>query len=356
VNGPRKIATTSSFLVFLCLLALSGCGAGEQGEKPIGEGFAGATNPALRDRLGAGSTIVGTLKPGEHVVILQKRRRWVRVRTASKREGWTDEGSILAPGEFAKFQQAVAKAAERISQGLARARNTVNLRLEPDRKSPAFFQLSEGETCDLLEHRALPRPLPAGAAPPAPGAEAATPLQRAEPQPPAAARKAAKGKKGEAKTQRRLKPGGPEMEDWYLLRGKGKAGWALARMIEMAISDEVAQYAEGKPITAWQVLNEVEADGQKKPQYVWGTSDDSGLPYDFTGIRVFIWDARHHRYQTSYLERNIRGVYPLTVGRVRLRRGEVPSFTVTTLDQAGNRVTREFVLLGNIVRRREQVQ
>ncbi len=146
------------------------------------------------------------------------------------------------------------------------------------------------------------------------------------------------------------------MEDWFLIRGHDKAGWALARMVDMAIPDEVAQYAEGNPITAWQVLGEVLSGDQKKAQYIWATAGEQGLPYDFTGIRVFIWNAGHRRYETSYRERNLRGVYPLSVGKVRLKSGEVPSVTITSLDDAGNRVTREFVLLGNIVRRREQAE
>jgi len=358
--------SAAGVLAFLLLwLAGAGC-LREPGDSPIGEGYAGAGSSALRDRLGAGSTVIGSLKPGEHVVILQRRRRWVRIRTDNKREGWIDERNILAPEEYAKFRDEVKATAGRASQGQARARAVLNLHLDPDRKSPAFYQLAEGETCDVVEHRALPKPLPPGATPPPaaepgpgqPAGEAQPPTQQN--QPPAKAEPAQKkpeppaGKKG--KKGQRLKPAGPAMEDWFLVRGNDKAGWALARILDMAIPDEVAQYAEGKPITAWQVLDEVPAGDQKKAHYLWATTDESGLPYDFTGIRVFIWNAGHRRYETSYRERNLRGVYPLTVGRVRLKSGEVPSFTITTLDDADNRVTREFVLLGNIVRRREQVE
>ncbi len=359
-------------LVAALILFAPGCST-EQGDRPIGEGYAGAMSPSLRDRLGAGSTVVGTLKPGEHVVIYQRRRRWARVRTASKQEGWVDERNILAPEEYAKFQGAVKSVAVRPSQALAHSRSTLNLHLDPDRKAPAFYQLAEGEACDIIEHRAMPKPLPPGATPPPAAQPSGQPPQSgqaqqagqapaaapaAKPEPPAKkAEPAAKGKKGKAgKKERRLKPAGPDMEDWFLVRGKDKAGWAVARMIDMAIPDDVAQYAEGKPIVAWQVLNEVVSDDQKKAQYIWATSDEAGLPYDFTGIRVFIWNMRHHRYETSYRERNLRGVYPLAVGKAQLKTGEVPTFTITTLDNAGNRVSRELVLLGNVVRRRDQVE
>lgn len=360
----RTLSAAAMGLFLFMLVTGAGCSR-EPEERPIGEGYARATSPALRDRLGAGSTVIGSLKPAEHVVIFQRRRRWVRIRTDARREGWIDEGNILAPEEYAKFRDEVRATAGKASQGLARARAVLNLHLEPDRKSPAFYQLAEGEPCDVIEHRAMAKPPPGAtpplAAEPVPGQPGQAQTGEQQNQPPAQTEPAEKNpglpataKKG--RMGRPLKPAGPAMEDWFLVRGKEKAGWALAHLVDMAIPDEVAQYAEGKPITAWQVLDEVPAGDQKKAQYLWATSDESGLPYDFTGIRVFVWNARHRRYGTSYREHNLRGVYPLAVGKVGLKRGEVPSFTVTTLDDAGKRVTREFVLLGDVVRRREQVQ
>ena len=63
-----------------------------------------------------------------------------------------------------------------------------------------------------------------------------------------------------------------------------------------------------------------------------------------------------HRYETAYRERNRQGLYPITVGRVELKSGEVPAFSITTVGSDGKRTTRDFVLLGNFVRRREQVE
>ncbi len=376
-------------LPFLALLLpallLAAC-AGEKREKAIGEAYVGASNAPLRDRLGPAPGISATLKGGDRVEILQKRRRWARVRSASGAEGWLEERHLVARETYESAQELARSAAHRPSQGAARARALANLHLEPARLSLAPFQLQEGEACEVLDHRAVERPLPPGPRPPQPagyaaGAAAATgtatalagaqpatvpqqaaappatvPQQAAAPPastplPPAHRPKPAKGSKGA-----RSKPVGPPREDWFLVRSKGKAGWALARFIEMAIPDEVAQHAEGRWITAWQVLNEVPDRGQKKAQYVWATSGEVGSLYDFDGIRVFTWNPARRRYETSYRQSNLRGLYPLTVGRAQLKAGEFPSFLVTTLDAAGNRVTREFLLIGNAVRRREQVR
>ena len=322
---PGKLL--SIFVLALCLLAAA-CG-GERRDKAIGYAYVVSDEATLRDRLGATSSNVGAAKAGERVELLGKRRRWARIRTGSGAEGWLEERHLIEPEIYERAQQMLKEVVGRPSQGRAKARSTANLHIDPERKSPRFFQLKEGEECDVLEHRAVERPLP-------PGTTAA---------PPVAAKKGAK-----------KAPAGPPMEDWFLVRGSGKTGWALSRFFDMTISDEVAQYSEGKAITAWQVLNEVEDEGQKKPQYVWATSERVGAPYDFDGIRVFIWNTARNRYETAYRERNLQGVYPLVVGREKLQVGEVPSFSVTTLDAAGGRVTRNFVMLGTIVRRREQVQ
>lgn len=319
--------TALVWAVLLLLLPLAAGCSREPRARAIGEGYVSASSVTLRDRLGAGSSSVATVQGGERVEILQRRRRSLRVRTAAGVEGWLEERHIIGNEIYERAQQLLRETVARPSQGRAQAHELVNLHLEPSRPSPRLFQLQQGETCDVLEHRAVERPLPPGAPPPT------------TPEP------ARKGKK--------RRTSGPKMEDWFLVRAKGKAGWALARFIDMAVPSEVARFAEGRAITAWQVLSEVQDDGEKKPEYLWATSQKVGSPYDFDGIRVITWNTARNRYQLAYQEWNLSGVYPLAVGREPIEDGEVPTFAVTTLDREGKRVTRHFVLLGNKVRRKE---
>jgi hypothetical protein len=105
------------------------------------------------------------------------------------------------------------------------------------------------------------------------------------------------------------------MEDWSLVRTKdGKAGWALTRMLTMSIPDEVAQYAEGNRIAAYFSLGTIEDSEQgTKHHWLWTTMSQGPEPYDFDSFRVFIWNARRHRYETAYIERRIVGYYPIEV-------------------------------------------
>ena len=111
------------------------------------------------------------------------------------------------------------------------------------------------------------------------------------------------------------------LEDWSLVRTKdNQIGWVLTRNLIMSIPDEVAQYAEGKRITSYFDLGAVhdELKGMKH-NWLWTTSS-APLPYDFDAWRVFLWNRRRHRYETSYRQRDVEGYFPCPRGPARLRR------------------------------------
>ena len=104
------------------------------------------------------------------------------------------------------------------------------------------------------------------------------------------------------------------MEDWTLIRTKaGDSGWVLTRNLMISIPDEVAQYAEGKRITSYFELGAVtdEAKGLKH-HWLWTTLAGNDAE-DFDSWRVFIWNGRHHRYETSYRKRDVAGYFPVIV-------------------------------------------
>ena len=106
------------------------------------------------------------------------------------------------------------------------------------------------------------------------------------------------------------------MEDWTLVKTKNnEIGWVLTRNLLMAIPDEVAQYAEGKHITAFFDMGTVN-DVLKGPKHNWlWTTASAGLPNDFDSWRVFLWNARKHRYETSFRQHDLEGYFPVHVER-----------------------------------------
>jgi hypothetical protein len=130
-------------------------------------------------------------------------------------------------------------------------------------------------------------------------------------------------------------------------------GWVLARMVDMDVPLEIAQYAEGQRTVAFFVLNQV-ADGDKKvPQYLVALSEPKdGLPFDFNQIRVFTWNVKHHRYETAYREHNLNGVLPVTVSQENFdKEGMLPVFILRVKDDNGNITERKYKMNSPIVRR-----
>ena len=75
----------------------------------------------------------------------------------------------------------------------------------------------------------------------------------------------------------------------------GTVGWVLARMLYMAVPDDVAQYAEGKRITAYLALGDVRDGDEIKHNWLWTTADSSLKAAEFDSFRVFVWSKSRHR-------------------------------------------------------------
>lgn len=127
----------------------------------------------------------------------------------------------------------------------------------------------------------------------------------------------------------------------------------LARMLVMAIPDEVAQYSEGRRITSYFSLGTVQDDDVVKHHWVWTTLSDSTAPYDFDGLRVFIYSLRHHRYETAYKERDLQGYYPVEAEMVQTQYNKKPitahGFSLITVGSDGQLYKRTFALIGYLI-------
>ena len=66
-------------------------------------------------------------------------------------------------------------------------------------------------------------------------------------------------------------------------------------------------------------------------------TEKEGLPYDFSQARVFTWNARKHRYETAYRERELAGVLPVTLGRQEFEKeGNLRTFVLRVKDDDGS--------------------
>lgn len=312
LDYPMMDHVRARFCLPAILLLLSACESNPQRARAVAEAYVASETLPVRKALGPHEPVVAMLRHGERVEILGRRRRFALVRASSGAEGWTDGRLLFTREQMDEIQSLAAHAAALPSQGQATVYGALNVHTHPNRQAPTIVQLREGDTVDVVGHRVEPR------VPFAPGASA----------PPA---------------------DGMPVDDWALVRtASGKAGWALFPLLVMRIPDEVAQYAEGRRITSYVSLGEVRDGDAVKHNWLWTTISEGRQPYQFDSFRVFVWSRRRHRYETAYIERNLKGYYP-----VQAHRGsssDSPAFSLVVEEKDGRRYRRTYAFQGYRIR------
>jgi len=300
---------------------LAGCNRGRG--KVLETDYVSAPQAILRDRVAAVFNKAGTVKNGDQVQVLERERRFVRVRTTDGAEGWIEQRYLVSQQVYEGFQKLAQDAQKDPVQGTGATRNETNLHLDPGRESERLYQVAQGSKVTFLSRATVAK------------------------SPPGEAAKVAAGNQSEA-----AKP--VPMEDWWLVRDQqGHAGWVLARMIDLDVPLEIAQYAEGQRIVAFFVLNQVTDAGQKVSQYlVVLTEPKDGMPFDYNQVRIFTWNVKRHRYETAYREHKLNGMLPVTVSQENFgKEGTLPVFVLRVKDDDGNISERKYKLNTPIVRR-----
>ena len=334
--------------------------------------YVSAPETSLRDRVATMYNKIGTVHNGDRLEVLEKQRRFLRVRTDSGQEGWIEERSLVTQDVYDAFQKLVQESTGQPVQAHGTTRAELNMHDAPSREAEHLYQLKDGEKVDILKRATAPKVPPKAAttqtgksnaaqskaqtvpaANPANEAPAAPPANTAQNPPPPPPAKL--GQKATAATKgKETEPPKPVMEDWYLVRNSaGRVGWVLLRMVDLDIPLEVAQYAEGQRIMGYFVLNTVQDGDKQVPQYlVLLNEPKDGLPWDYNQIRIFTWGRVRHRYETAYRERNLEGYFPVKTGHQMFgKEGDLPTFTIRKQTEDGQMVDITYKLNGPIVRR-----
>ena len=304
----RRTLAASAFLFFALVAGCSG-GAGDRTEYA----YVAAPEAQLRDRVTTLYNNTGVVHNGERLKILEHlpNKRFVRVRSPRGEEGWIQERYLADQRTFDEFQRLADRYKDTPVQAAAVTRNSVNMHVMPGRKTGYLTQLPENQKIDLLERKSVDKNAPA---PQAKDADEDSPEPEEKSDQPAI------------------------MEDWWLARdSQNHVGWVLGRMVFVDVPIDVAQYAEGQRIVAFFKLDDVQDEDKKVPEYlVLLTENKDGLPFDFNQIRVFSWNARKHRYETAYRERDLYGVLPAKLGQQNFdKEGTLRTFMLRLKDDNG---------------------
>ena len=316
--------------------------------------YVSAPETSLRDRVATMYNKIGAVHGGDRVEVLEKQRRFLRVRTDSGQEGWIEERSLVPQAVYDAFQKLASDNASQQVQAHGTARSELNMHVTPAREGEHLYQLKDGEKVEVLKRATAEKNPPKSAsanATQSPKSAATTPPQSKTAPVPAKPPPSAKAGSAPGKPPA---PPKPVMEDWYLVRNSaGRVGWVLLRMIDLDIPLEVAQYAEGQRIMGYFVLNTVQEEDKQVPQYlVLLNEPKDGLPWDFNQIRIFTRNRAKHRYETAYRERNLEGYFPVKTGHQDFgKEGDLPTFTIRKKTDDGQMVDITYKLNGPIVRR-----
>jgi hypothetical protein len=336
------------------LFGLSACT--RRGHRVLDVAYVSAPQAVLRDQVAAIFNRVGTVKNGERLEVLEREKRFARVRTTGGLEGWIEQRFLVDQKIYDGVQKLKQENQNDPAQAPGVLRNDTNLHLSPGRDTEHLYLLASGAKVSLLKRGTAEKQAGTAAAVTKPGASTAP---------------------------------APALEDWWLVRDSlGRVGWVLSRMVDVDVPLDVAQYAEGQRFVAFFVLNEVQDSPVEKPkaaantnkrganpspaplaasspgsdqqpapklvpQYLCILTDPhDGLPYDFDQVRVFTWNVRKHRYETAYREHGLNGVLPVRLTKEEFdKEGTLPVFILRVKDDAGSISERKYKLNTPIVRR-----
>ena len=197
--------------------------------------YVSVAETSLRDRVATMYNKVGTLHNGDRVEVLEKQKRFLRVRSSSGQEGWIEMRSLAPQDVFDGFQKLAQDNANTPVEAHGMTRAELNMHLIPSREGEHLYQLKDGEKLEILKRTTAEKNAPQpsqsitatkaneSAGPgEAPGSSKSQPTQPAEKTPNPKGSVAPPGRfatpavPGSAKTAK--EPSKPVMEDWYLVR------------------------------------------------------------------------------------------------------------------------------------------
>src|SRR2546426_6139813 len=158
VAKPRKQLPASLTLLILLLGAIFQAGCNRHRGRVLEVAYVSAPQVSLRDRVAAVYNKVGLVKNGERLEVLDRDRRFVKVRSASGTEGWMEQRFLVNEQVYNQIQKLTQDSQNDPVQGQGTTRNDTNLHVEPGRDAEHLFQIATGEKVQVLRRSTAEKP------------------------------------------------------------------------------------------------------------------------------------------------------------------------------------------------------
>src|SRR5207245_1926853 len=121
-------ATATLALMMAGTLSLGGCDRGRG--RVLEVDYVSASQVPLRDQVAAVFKKTGAVKNGDRVEVLERQKRFVRVRTADGTEGWIEQRHLVTQQVYAAFEKLSQQNQDDPVQARGTTRNDTNIPLE----------------------------------------------------------------------------------------------------------------------------------------------------------------------------------------------------------------------------------
>ncbi len=162
-SSPSHYTRNPLFALALVLLVL-GCACKRGALAKHEYMYVSAQETSLRDRVATMYNKIGTVHSGDRVEILEKQRRFLKVRTDSGQEGWIEERSLVPQDVYDAFQKLASDNASQQVQAHGTARSELNMHVTPSREGEHLYQLKDGEKVEILKRATAEKNPPKSAA------------------------------------------------------------------------------------------------------------------------------------------------------------------------------------------------
>ena len=146
------------FLALVLELSLAGCGRHHQ--RVLDVDYVSAPQVVLRDQLSQVFNRVGTARNGDRVEVLDREKRFAKVRTTTGLEGWVEQRFLVSQQVFDAFQKLNVQEKDAAVVGTATTRNDTNLHVEPGRDTEHLYQLTQGAKISVLKRGTIEKSAP----------------------------------------------------------------------------------------------------------------------------------------------------------------------------------------------------